>query len=129
MSERIDPKSIAPAMPEHHERLIAAGVHDLMAYVHANAIAKGWYDTQRSVAEAVAMIHCELSEYLEAMRSEDPGKPDKHCPDFSAAEVELADAIIRILDHAASQGHRVADALIAKHKFNLTRPYKHGKRF
>ena len=104
-------------------------VANLAALVHATAVAKGWYDETRTDAHTIAMVHCELSEYLEALRSEDPGKPDKHCPNFSAAEVELADAVIRILDHAASKGYRLGEAIVAKHAYNLTRPRKHGKRF
>lgn len=113
--------------------LVAQGfandLRDVAARVYANALAKGWYDSSRSDAEAIAMVHCELSEFLEALRSEDPGKPDKKCPDFSAAEVEMADAVIRLMDLAMHKGYRLGEAILAKHAYNLTRPYKHGKRF
>ena len=44
-------------------------------------------------------------------------------------EVELADAIIRIMDHAAGFGLDVAGAVIEKMDYNSKRPYLHGKRF
>jgi hypothetical protein len=37
------------------------------------------------------------------------------------AEVEFADAIIRILDEAGLRGFDVASALAEKHKYNQTR--------
>ena len=41
-------------------------------------------------------------------------------------EVELADAIIRIMDAVRARGWRVAEAIVAKHEYNKTRPFKHG---
>ncbi len=40
--------------------------------------------------------------------------------------VELADAIIRILDYTASEGIDIEAVIIAKHAYNKTRPYRHG---
>lgn len=77
--------------------------------------------------EKIALMHSELSEALEALRKGDP--QDEKLTEFKNSEVELADCIIRILDFAAARGLRVAEALIAKHNFNTTRPYKHGKKF
>ena len=64
---------------------------------------------------------------LEALRK--GNNPDEHCPQFSGAEVELADVVIRIMDMAEARGWNVAGAIVAKHEFNKTRPYKHGKEF
>ena len=72
-------------------------------------------------------MHSELSEALESLRH--PPGPDKDCPTFSNTEIEFADCIIRILDFAESEELRVIEAIITKHKFNLKRPYKHGKNF
>lgn len=49
-----------------------------------------------------------------------------HIPAFSMAEEELADCIIRCLDHGEEHGYRVAEAVVAKMLYNRTRPYKHG---
>nr|DAM28428.1 MAG TPA: NTP-PPase-like protein [Caudoviricetes sp.] len=40
--------------------------------------------------------------------------------------VELADAIIRILDFTASEGIDIESLILAKHEHNKTRPYRHG---
>ena len=40
--------------------------------------------------------------------------------------VELADAIIRILDYTASAGIDIDAVIMAKHRYNKGRPYRHG---
>ena len=43
--------------------------------------------------------------------------------------IELADAIIRILDYCAKEGIDIEEALRIKHEYNKLRSYWHGKRF
>lgn len=80
------------------------------------------------MAEKIALEHSELSEALEAARK-DPNAPDRDCPAFKAIEIERADAIIRILEVSRHEGHRIGEAIIAKHKFNQGRAFKHDKQF
>lgn len=80
----------------------------------------------RNKGEMIALIHSELSEALEAVRK--PGM-DQHCPEHFAEAVEMADALIRILDYCAGHGLALGAAFEAKMKFNEGRPYKHGKKF
>lgn len=77
-------------------------------------------------AEKIALIHSEVSEALEGVRKP---KPDDHCPEFTSEEVEMADALIRILDYAGGFDLRLAEAFEAKLAYNATRPFKHGKKF
>ena len=79
-------------------------------------------------SEKIALEHSELSERLETLRK-DSTKKDEHCPEFLNIEIEVADLIIRALDFCGRRDLRIGDALIAKMKFNNTRPYKHGKAF
>jgi NTP pyrophosphatase (non-canonical NTP hydrolase) len=98
----------------------------LQSEIHQMAVDKGWYDgtTERNPAELIALMHSELSEALEAFRCNNP--PDKHCPTFGNAEIELADCIIRILDACQHWGINLGAALLAKMEANARRPARHG---
>ncbi len=121
------------------------GILSLVCDVHNNAIAHGWYDEQRSFGDLIALCHTELSEAFEEYRNgykadEVYGKgypetkmsvkvfeetyTDRVKPE--GVPFELADAIIRIFDMCGYYGIDIESAIRIKHKFNKTRPYKHG---
>ena len=102
-------------------------LNGLSDQVHQNAVDKGFWENDRNDGECIALMHSELSEALEALRKGNP--PDHHCPEFDNATVEFADCIIRILDLCWAREMPIGEALIAKMKFNATRPHKHGKAF
>lgn len=108
------------------ERFIKAW-EEIQSEVHQIAVSKGWWDTDRSDGEIIALIHSELSEALEACRKEYPS--DKHLPHRGNLEVELADAVIRIMDWAGEMGLDLCGSLLDKVEFNRSRPHKHGKIF
>lgn len=85
------------------------------------------HNAGRNDGEAIALKHSELSELLEAVRDGNP--PSKKIPEFTQAEEELADLLIRALDYAHGRGFRLAEAVLAKHAYNLGRPHKHGREF
>lgn len=98
--------------------------NELANEVHATAREKGWWLAERNNGELIALCHAELSEALEALRAGNP--PDDKIPEFSGAEAELADVVIRIMDMAASRQWRVGEAIVAKTKINKTRSIRHG---
>jgi hypothetical protein len=80
--------------------------------------------TKRNEGEIQMLIVSELVEALEALRHGNP--PDDKVPAFDGVSVELADAIIRIMDYGKTMGYPVAEALTAKLLFNRTREKMHG---
>ena len=81
-------------------------------------------NSTNTAAAKIALMHSELSEALEAVRLGNP--QDEHCPEFASLDIELADAVIRIMDFAEARKIDLARAIAAKHAYNVTRPYRHG---
>jgi NTP pyrophosphatase (non-canonical NTP hydrolase) len=63
-------------------------------------------------------MHSELSEALEGIRK---GKRDDHLPHRLAVEVELADAVIRIMDYCGARGLDLGGAMGEKLAYNKQR--------
>ena len=128
-------------------------INELAKEVHENTVAHGWWEKPPTLPEALCLIHAELSEALEEYREGNPliygtcalaaedckfsgvcdrvGRPgegegiDGPCKPEGIA-VELADVILRTLDLMAALGVDVDAVVMAKHKYNLGREYRHG---
>jgi NTP pyrophosphatase (non-canonical NTP hydrolase) len=106
-------------------------IKSIALLVHELATRNGFHDGQvpgsrEEVASFVANIHGEVSELWEAFRR---GTLNKQCDKpalLTCLEEELADIIIRCLDTAAEHGIDIERAIIVKHEYNCTRPFKHG---
>lgn len=83
-----------------------------------------WHDPatgerlNRNKGELLCLIHSEISECMEGERK---GLMDDKLPDRKMAEVELADALIRIFDYAGAYGYDLDGAVAEKRAFNATR--------
>ena len=115
-------------------------IKELVAEIHQNAVAHGWWDSERSIEEIDALIHSEWSEALEEARMghplvyrvclEDP-EEESICQPKDASDcmmygketrckyygkkpegiaVELIDGCIRILDYFGKVGLIAKDA-------------------
>lgn len=108
--------------------------------IHQYAQDKGWWSSERSVGDIMTNIHSELSEAWEVHRAGLVPRSDVYYYDegheFTTRPlsntkpdgfwVEMADAVIRILDFAESEGVDLEEMMELKHAYNLTRPYRHG---
>lgn len=106
-----------------------SSLNQLADRAHNTAREKGWYDGERPIPERLMLVVSELSEALEEFRkgvtptaiytNEGSEKPEG----FS---VEIADAIIRLLDMCHELGIDVDYVIQLKMKYNETRSYRHG---
>ena len=70
------------------------------------------------VAEKLCLVHSEISESMEATRK---GLMDDKLPHRQGIEVELADAVIRILDLCGALELDLANAIAEKLSYNSSR--------
>lgn len=109
----------------------------LQTKIHDTAKAHGWWDDfdiadtgayARYISTKLALIHSEISEALEELRKTPTvlmtyyGKDDKP----EGFGIELADAIIRIMDLCAALGIDLEKCIEEKMAYNETRSYRHG---
>ncbi|ALA12069.1 hypothetical protein BIZ94_gp089 [Pseudomonas phage vB_PaeM_MAG1] len=73
---------------------------------------------QRDALHMLMLVTTEIAEAAEGVRKD---LMDDHLPERKMEEVELADAIIRIMDYANVRGLDVAGAMIEKIEYNMTR--------
>lgn len=102
-------------------------INSLVRMAYENAAKHGFRHS--NFAEAIALIHSELSEALEEDRKGAPmvyyaanGKPE-------GVAVELADAVIRICDLCGYLKIDLEKVIAEKMEYNAGRPHLHGKKY
>lgn len=109
---------------------------EVAAEMYENAAEHGFHPdeqvgqvTLERLAKFVANLHGETSELWEAgRRGTLHDRCDKAGCLLTNLEEELADIIIRALDTAHAYGISIGAAIRAKHEYNKSRPFMHGKK-
>lgn len=70
------------------------------------------------IIQKLALIHSEISESLEGLRKD---LKDDHLPEYDMFVVELADALIRILDLAGAFNIPIGNIMMEKWEYNTKR--------
>lgn len=108
--------------------------------IHTLAVKKGWWDTEKwpdpamRIPESLMLIVSELAEALEEYRNHKGPKELYFEADGNGQSkpcgfgIELADTVIRIRDTAQSLGINLEEMIYLKHKYNMTRPVRHGNK-
>jgi NTP pyrophosphatase (non-canonical NTP hydrolase) len=106
-------------------------IKTLMQIIRKNNEEKGWRsDGPELFMEKMMLIVSEISEAVEEFRDGKPldqifygpGNPPKPL----GIPIEIADAIIRILDWCEANNIDIEEALLQKMEYNESRPYRHG---
>lgn len=87
---------------------------------------KGWFAEDVPFPQAIALLHSEVSEALEAYR--DRGFERYTTPEGKPDDVgsEFADVLIRLLHYARYFDIDLLNEFERKMAYNRTRPYRHG---
>ena len=128
------------------EAVLMHGLDVLSEAAWRNSEAHGFHDSGRSYLEELFLVHSEISEAGESWRKDEPelwfrdesgNKLVGDGAEWGADEVpnkaegmsaEAADAFIRLADINRSHGWSLGWALVAKMRYNVTRPFMHGKK-
>jgi hypothetical protein len=101
-------------------------------------IRNGWFETERTVGDDLALLHSEVSEALDAYRAhgfdditgEALPTPlgDTTIPKPEGFGSELADVLIRLLDTCERRGVDLVAEYERKIIYNATRSHRHGEK-
>lgn len=123
-------------------------INELIKQVHEVNVKNGFYTEEKNIGEALALIHSEVSEALEADRKDKYVKKGivevdhvnniisneqfKNVFELSVKDTfedELADIMIRVMDLAYLKKVDLERHIKAKIRYNSLRGYKHGKKY
>jgi NTP pyrophosphatase (non-canonical NTP hydrolase) len=132
--------SINPEPESPASEVASFSLNELAKRAHADACNMGWYDAGKvkSDLECLAMVITEVCEAIDELRNSGHAhyyanvvSADGFNTPASKPEgygVEVADAVIRLLDFAAYKEIDLEKLIDEKLKYNLTRGHRHGSK-
>ena len=102
-------------------------LNKLAAKIHNNAKKHGWWDEERSLPEVMMLVVTEVAEVVEEARNGHESREIYYVDTKpEGIPIEIADAMIRLLDYCAHANIDIDDAMKTKMNYNKSRPYRHG---
>jgi len=106
--------------------------------IHAWAVDKGWWHPAPDSAKVHLNIISEVVEASEEVRNnrapfywgeaQSINEKEKGLRKPEGEAIELADAVIRIMDYFESKGWDLEEAMKLKMEYNRERPHRHGNK-
>jgi len=100
-------------------------INTLRDICYKNSFNAGWHTNlatgeilKRNKGEMLMLV---VTEIAEAMEGERKDLMDDHLPNRPMAEVEMADAVIRIMDYCGRWGYDIGGAIEEKLQYNKSR--------
>lgn len=112
---------------ENYNFTVGQAINDIAEHIHTGNISAGWWndkdgnDIRLNPYTFSNKLMLSVSELAEAMEGDRKGLQDDHLPSRPMREVELADAIIRILDLAKAYNLDIGGAVEEKLAYNAVR--------
>ena len=100
---------------------LAQALNVLAHDIHDDSVSAGWWDDGEDKYVLATKLMLTVSEIAEAMEGLRKDQWDDHLPHRKMVEVEVADALIRLLDFSSALNMDIGSAVMEKLEYNRNR--------